>query len=524
MSLKSEMTCNICGRFLQDPVSCPCFCVFCQEHLHDDYSKNGSIKCNTCNKCFDILSNNFPTNKLIARTLENELHLTEEEKFLKSLAKDILKRLDALQNDFKVKQKDSEIFRHDHFLEIRRHIDIQREELKAKIDQVALKMVDQINEKEKIYSSKVISLLSDIQDTDIRKANQIMLNEFRKPNMNLDEIKRLQIEHEVKFKQLQSDIAKFNSINTDIRAVTFNANTALHDDSFGYFSFTPQNRLIIGCSDKIRKWNLEKDKCSSTFLGHTKEVWCLDLIDNTKFLSGSADCTIKMWDARQNMCLKTFTGHPNGVVCLRTLDSNTFASGSIKEIKIWNIDSGLCIKTLGGHEALVRYLIRLDDGTLVSCAEDRTIKFWDLAHDACCFMTLNHGSQVWCLAILKNGQLASGGSDGKIRIWNIQSGECVNNLLGHYSIIYQLQSLESGELISCCEDKTIKIWDIENSSCIRTLIGHESLVRAIKVNQNGSLISASYDGIVKIWNVGSNECVKTISICNGKEIHDLLWV
>ena len=37
----------------------------------------------------------------------------------------------------------------DHFKEVRRQIDIHRETLKAKIDEIALKIIDQINEREK---------------------------------------------------------------------------------------------------------------------------------------------------------------------------------------------------------------------------------------------------------------------------------------------------------------------------------------------------------------------------------------
>ena len=83
MSLKTALICNICELVLHDPVTLPCLCVVCKDHLHDGSTKNGLIKCLKCGKCFGILDTEFPTNEILSNTLDNEFHLSEEEKALR---------------------------------------------------------------------------------------------------------------------------------------------------------------------------------------------------------------------------------------------------------------------------------------------------------------------------------------------------------------------------------------------------------------------------------------------------------
>ena len=275
MSLRSEMTCKNCARFLQDPISFPCFCVFCREHLYDDSAKSGSIQCNKCSKSFEISESDFIANNLITSILKKELHLTDEEKSVKISLYHILNRLDQLQNMFKVKETDSEEFSYCHFSEIRRKIDIQRERLKARIDEIALNLIEQTNDKERIYISKVNSLLLGFAHTDIPKANQAVLDEFRKPNLVIDEVKRLLNEHEQKISQLQCKLAEFDVLNNEIKPIEFRAEQEFQNASFGYLS--NHDKLLCGFSDQPTKiWDLKMNACVYMREGHTNEVRCLD--------------------------------------------------------------------------------------------------------------------------------------------------------------------------------------------------------------------------------------------------------
>ena len=518
MSLKTEMICHVCKLYLKNPISLPCGCFVCGEHMHDGY-----IQCLACNKEFQIPSDGLTISKTIASILAKELHLSEEEKLVKKSIQGLIEQLEQLQNELSIKQKALELNSHAHFAEIRRQIDIHREELKAKIDEIALKMIDLTNKTETAYTAK-LDKMSQIPQIDTQACTQTMLSHFRKPDLILDEVTRLQKEHESEIKVFKTKLIDFESLNNEIKSLGFKKNQEFQMESFGILKLN-ESKNLISCSidTSVKIWDLETKECISTLEGHIEGVRCVVVIENDKIVSGSYDGFIKIWDARENVCLKTFNGHKGAVWCLKTLSTNTFASGSNSEIKIWNIYGVTCLKTLEDHVNTIFELICLPDRTLVSCSRDHCIKFWDL-NQGTCLKTLKHSSPIHCLLLLPNGHLASGSKDKTIQIWNIYNGECVKTLQSHSSYVWRLNSLESGELISCSDDSTIKIWDLESAVCIRTLVGHSQIVRAIKVGPNNTLISGSTDGTIKTWNPKTGECLSTIDGHSGMGVEDLFLI
>merc|ERR1712228_1115436 len=57
-----------------------------------------------------------------------------------------------------------------------------------------------------------------------------------------------------------------------------------------------KNFIVSGCRHQaVQVWDTRKSKMIKTFMGHTKQVYCLQMTNNL-ILSGSADRSIKMWD------------------------------------------------------------------------------------------------------------------------------------------------------------------------------------------------------------------------------------
>ena len=79
---------------------------------------------------FDTPSNGFPAYTLAEKLLANDTHLSDEEKAIKRAIIEMIQQLEKLQNGAILKQNHVEVTSFDHFTEIRRQIDIQREELK----------------------------------------------------------------------------------------------------------------------------------------------------------------------------------------------------------------------------------------------------------------------------------------------------------------------------------------------------------------------------------------------------------
>ena len=98
-------------------------------------------------KDFDVPRSGFEANSALANLLANESHLNDEEKSIKCAIQDLIKQLEQLQGSVNLKRDEMELANCNHFIEIRRQIDIQREELKAKIDEIALKLIAQVRER-----------------------------------------------------------------------------------------------------------------------------------------------------------------------------------------------------------------------------------------------------------------------------------------------------------------------------------------------------------------------------------------
>ena len=411
MTLKLELICNICKHILEDPISLPCLSAVCSKHLSD-----GSIRCLECEKEFDVPQNGFPPNKIVSNILANELYLSDAEKTVKHAIQELIDQLEQLQEDLKEKHSDLEQRSFDHFTEIRRQIDLQREQLKAKIDEIALKLIDETNEKENAYKSKMEKSLLNVTRIDIEQSRQTLLEEFRKPHLLIEEVKQMRNEQEQKVNEFQARIKELGSLCGEIESLIFTPNQSFRDESFGLLK--PNGLIAYVSAKKIILWNLASNECVATLEGHTKDIECLEAIDKSRFASGSSDKTIRIWDSKAHACIKTLIGHESTVCSLKSFKSNNLASGSYQDIKIWNVETGKCLQTLHGHSSWIRGIVYLPNGNLVSCSEDKTIKVWDLVSD---YLT-GHSGPVNCLLLLRNGQLASCSGDRTIKIWNVESG------------------------------------------------------------------------------------------------------
>ena len=473
------------------------------------FKKRSGVRCLKCHKDFEITPNGLTTNKMAAGILEKGLHLSDEEIALKNSIEDAIRQLEQLQNEAKSKHIDFESISYDHFSEIRRKIDLQREELKAKIDTIALKMIDQAYKKENIYKLKMREMRSQINEVDIFSYRQAVLSEFRKPDLIIDDIKRLKGEHELMIARFQTKLAELDAYNMEVKTHDFKANQEFLSDSFGALNLNSPKLISINILENyIEIRDLALNEHIGTLHGPNSYIECIAMIDNNKFATASFDNTIQIWDAQENSCIRTLIGHKFIITSLKSSPQGTIASGAIDGIKIWNIDSGQCLQTVEECKYFVDFVF-LSNGNLVSCHSDKTIRTWDLAQNKC-VRTFTLDFVTNCLLLLANGNLACGCDDYNIRILNIDSGLVINNLHGHSSSVLGMQSLPNGDLASCSCDHTIKIWNLDNDTCVRTLFGHQHKVNSIQISKNRFLVSCSEDGTIKEWDLNTGNCFNTI--------------
>jgi len=153
---KANLTCSYCSKILKDPIELPCEDFICRQHLKEkDFVKQNKIKCVKCEDSFPIKGHEFKSIKTLKQLIEDKSYLSEEEINLKKNLEESIRKFFGFYDEFILNKSkvDTDVF--NHFQELRFQIDEHRERLKAKIDDVALEMIEQTKKCEAEYLKKV---------------------------------------------------------------------------------------------------------------------------------------------------------------------------------------------------------------------------------------------------------------------------------------------------------------------------------------------------------------------------------
>ena len=126
-SLKLELKCSFCSKVYKSPVVLPCGDTLCEQHLKEENAcKTNSIKCQTCQKIFEINDNEMiRSNTAVKKLVDYELYLSDDEKSMKKCLEASLRNLFDLNEQLKELKIGFDFSCHNHFQEIRRKIDLQ---------------------------------------------------------------------------------------------------------------------------------------------------------------------------------------------------------------------------------------------------------------------------------------------------------------------------------------------------------------------------------------------------------------
>ena len=144
-------TCELeeCKLFFKDPINLPCGSTICQKHVEDC---KDTYNCPICKKEHLIPDTGFPINKFAIKTIENGLHLNEEQKKIANWnqkLESIVKEHDSLNSDNLI---------YDYFSNLRNQVDLHREQLIEQINKRSDEIIKQLKEMEancKLNSSKL---------------------------------------------------------------------------------------------------------------------------------------------------------------------------------------------------------------------------------------------------------------------------------------------------------------------------------------------------------------------------------
>ena len=563
MNLKKDFQCKICLKIYKEPTFLPCKCTsICREHIdeliHKSQKKSVSLKCSKCHKRFacESLQTSREINQTLKLSIESYSYLSDGELLLKNNLETILLELEKLILSLNEVIFQFSIIQYDHFLNMRRDIDIKREIL---IEQAFKHNVTDDAQRKNILnnlnsnSEQMLTKCNLIEANFRKNFNQIKvdfivfnienerkrMNELlRDPYLNVDSMEELKLKYERYLKKMNERLASFELFHYDLNRNKFRTNfDDLTFDSFGRLELfdefiNPLNEKILNIvttsfereHTSVTVWNLNTKSAIKSLHGHSSGILCLILYGVDKLITGSRnpDNSIKIWSLTNGICLNSLNGHMQSVCCLILLKNcKQLASGSSDNtIKLWDLLTSECILTLNLHTSTITCLDQFPNELMVSGSMDSTIVVWDLTMNECLKTLFGHGDGVQCCKTLPNYMLATGSCDKTIKIWNCSNGECVKTLCGHSHFIQCLEVTRYNELISCSRDHTIRIWNLREAKCIQILTAHTDAVWCIRMDlseklqrgSNGHFFSGSHDKTIKIWNLDSFECVQTLNI------------
>jgi hypothetical protein len=151
MNIKEELTCKYCNEVYKNPITLNCCGEnICKQHVEELTSNNTSktFACPLCNE--ENENQKLNVNKCIQKMLENELHHFQvDSKYKESLA-DLRIQVEKLEAVL----RDPENVIYLEIAELKRQVDLGREKLKIKIDELADDLIQQLESYEKTFKAE----------------------------------------------------------------------------------------------------------------------------------------------------------------------------------------------------------------------------------------------------------------------------------------------------------------------------------------------------------------------------------
>jgi hypothetical protein len=154
--LKSSLSCSNCSKLYKDSIELPCKHNLCKEHLVEkSVTKANKIKCVECKQDFEVNDNDFKSNTLVKKQLSELVYLSDEEVSFKKKIQDSIQMFFQMYEEFCLNKTTLDLDVHEHFQETRFKLDEYREELKEKIDDIYMDLIEKTKKFEATYLKSV---------------------------------------------------------------------------------------------------------------------------------------------------------------------------------------------------------------------------------------------------------------------------------------------------------------------------------------------------------------------------------
>jgi hypothetical protein len=249
--LKSSLTCSNCLKIYKDPIELPCSHNLCKVHLVEkSVVQQNKIKCGECKKDFQIKDNEFKTINFINKLLDEHVYFSDEEISLKKQIEDSIRKFFQMYEEFCLNKTNRDLDVHNHFQEIRRNIDLHREKLKEKIDDIYMEMIDKSKKFEATYlkslEDKLEASLKSFETKSLEQSLKETEETFRNPNLLIESIREMQRQQEEAIEELKLKLDEQSQVKSNlIDTNEFKPNLSFNQDSFGQLNLNEYSKNLF---------------------------------------------------------------------------------------------------------------------------------------------------------------------------------------------------------------------------------------------------------------------------------------
>jgi len=134
-----------------------------------------------------VKDNDFKTNNLVKKQIDDHDYLNDEEFSLRNKIEDSLRKFFQMYEQFTLNQTRIDLDVHNHFAEIRFKLDEHREELKQRIDDIYMEMIEKTKKFEVVYlksiEDQLNASLKSFETKSLEKSLKETEETFRNPNV-----------------------------------------------------------------------------------------------------------------------------------------------------------------------------------------------------------------------------------------------------------------------------------------------------------------------------------------------------
>jgi hypothetical protein len=194
-SFNEVLTCKICQKYYLNPILLPCRNNICEEHINKQTKDINaqSYKCELCSQDHEIPENGFIVNEPFIEMMNTNVHLDE----ITIAAKRLVDHLENSNKKIDLIEKDPEDFIYSYFSNEKNKVDLKRETLFAKINDISDEMINKIKQMENDCKSNLSEKQKNLIDKNkfdsekVTKKISVWKEEMRNPKLDKTQLAKI---------------------------------------------------------------------------------------------------------------------------------------------------------------------------------------------------------------------------------------------------------------------------------------------------------------------------------------------